>query len=454
VTRPVRLGVIGAGLAGMSASLRAADAGAEVVLLERRSFLGGLTTSIERNGLSFDNGQHVFLRCCSAYRDFIQRIGATEHVHLQSRLTVPVLAPGGRRATIARNSLPAPLHLAGSLARYRHLSVVERLRLLSAVTALRRLDLGDPTLDTQSFGEWLTRHHQSDRAIDHLWDLIVRPTLNVGAREASLALAAMVFQVGLLDHRDAGDIGWSKVPLIELHGSIAARALGDAGVEVHRNATVSAVEPRPGGHWALRTSERVHDVDAVIVSTSARVAASLGVIDAGVDEALGASPIVNVHLVLDRRVTDLDFAAAVDSPIEFLFDRTASSGVEPGQQCLAVSLSAAEQYVAQPTDDLVARFFAALGELIPAARAAQLVDAFVTRERAATFRAVPGVGARRPGPVTAQPGVFLAGAWCDTGWPATMEGAVRSGNESADAALGYSAGTIDDVSRRPERIVG
>ncbi|HVB70285.1 MAG TPA: hydroxysqualene dehydroxylase HpnE [Acidimicrobiales bacterium] len=448
-----RVGIVGGGLAGMSAALRAADAGTEVVLLERRPFLGGLTTSIERRGVSFDNGQHVFLRCCSAYRDFIQRIGATEQVHLQARLSVPVLAPVARRATIARNSLPAPFHLVGSLARYRHLSVAERLRLLGAVTALRRLDIDDPTLDARSFGDWLTQHHQSDGAIDRLWDLIVRPTLNVGARDASLALAAMVFQVGLLDERDAGDIGWSKIPLIELHGTLAAQALSDAGVEVVCNATVSSIDRRPDGRWAVRAGDRVHDVDAVIVATPARVAASLGAVDASVADALGASPIVNVHLVLDRRVTDLEFAAAVDSPIEFIFDRTASSGVEPGQQCLSISLSAADEHIATPTDELVASFFRALGELMPAARAARLVDGFVTRERAATFRASPGVGAHRPGAATAEPGVFLAGAWCHTGWPATMEGAVRSGNECADAARAFASGTIDDVSRRPERIV-
>jgi hydroxysqualene dehydroxylase len=453
VNRPARVGVVGGGLAGIAASLRAADAGAEVVLIERRAVLGGLTTSIERHGVSYDNGQHVFLRCCTAYREFLERIGATDRVYLQPRLSVPVLAPGKRRATIARNSLPAPFHLVGSLARYRHLTFAERLRSVRAVVALRRLDLDDPILDERTFGDWLGSHGQSEGAINRLWDLIVRPTVNLRAREASLATAAMVFRVGLLDRRDAGDIGWSKVPLVELHGTVATRALSVAGVDVLCDTTVNSLDRRPEGQWALVAGDRVIEVDAVIVATSARGAASLGALESGVVDALGASPIVNVHLVLDRRVTELDFAAAVDSPIEFIFDRTASSGVEPGLQCLAISLSAAEEYVGQPTSELVTHFFEALGELIPAARAAHVVDAFVTRERAATFRASPGVAAHRPNTITREPGLFLAGAWCDTGWPATMEGAVRSGNQSADAALRFANGTHDAGQRRPERIV-
>ena len=150
-----RIGVVGGGLAGMAAALAAADAGAEVVLFERRPILGGLTASIVHNGLSFDNGQHVFLRCCTAYRGFIDRIGAAGQVFLQDRLDVPVLAPGGARASIKRSSLPAPAHLAVSLATYRHLSLVERVRLMRPALALGRLDPDDASLDAVPFGDWL-----------------------------------------------------------------------------------------------------------------------------------------------------------------------------------------------------------------------------------------------------------------------------------------------------------
>jgi uncharacterized protein with NAD-binding domain and iron-sulfur cluster len=153
---------------------------------------------------------------------------------------------------------------------------------------------------------------------------------------------------------------------------------------------------------------------------------------------LGRSPIVNVHLVLDRRVTDLELAAAVGSPVQFVFDRTVSSGARTGQ-VLVVSLSAAGAWIGARPDDLVRTFHAALGDLFPAARRAGLVDGVVSRERTATFRGVPGTARLRPGSLTRVPGLYVAGAWTDTGWPATMEGAVRSGASAAAAALARSA---------------
>jgi squalene-associated FAD-dependent desaturase len=437
---PARIGVVGGGLAGMAAALCAADAGAEVVLFERRPVLGGLTSSIQRKGLSFDNGQHVFLRCCTAYRGFVDRIGANGKVFLQSRLDVPVLAPDGTRASIKRTALPAPLHLAGSLGRYRHLSLRERVRLGRPALVLGRLDPNDPTLDNVSFGDWLKSQGQSERAVERLWNLIALPTINLPAGEASLALATKVFRVGLLDRADAGDIGWSAVPLAELHGALTAPALEAAGVETLLGSAVSAVSRSAAGAFTLRAGERSEVVDAVVVATPLRVAAALGVFEREADlERLGASPIVNVHLVLDRKVTELPLAACVGSPIQFVFDRTVSSGLKSGQ-CLAISLSAADGYMARGSSELVSTFLEALRELFPPARHAQLLDALVTRERAATFRAAPGTRALRPQTRTGVPGVFLAGAWCDTGWPATMEGAVRSGQQAASQALALVSG--------------
>ncbi len=160
--RAARVVVVGGGLAGIAAALSASDAGADVVLLEKRRHLGGLTWSFERNGLMFDNGQHVFLRCCAAYRAFLDRIGASDKVRLQDALDVPVLSPGGRRARIARTSLPlpSPLHLGPSLLGYRHLTLVERARLAGPVRALRELTLDDPALDAVTFAEWLRGHGQ------------------------------------------------------------------------------------------------------------------------------------------------------------------------------------------------------------------------------------------------------------------------------------------------------
>jgi squalene-associated FAD-dependent desaturase len=434
--------VIGGGLSGISAALALADAGSEVTLLERRQRLGGLTWSFWRNGLSFDNGQHVFLRCCSAYLEFLERIDATDDVYLQPRLDIPVLSPKGTRASIARGSLRAPFHLAPALARYKHLGIGDRVRLAWPALALSRLNPEDPSLDSVTFGSWLSRHGQSDGAIERLWNLIALPTINVPAAEASLALAVKVFRTGLLDRADAGDVGWSTVPLSELHGDRSARALDKAGIDVVLGARVQGVSARCDGGFDIVTDEGHQVADAVVVATPPEVAQRLvpeGVLPAEVG--LGQSPIVNVHLVLDRSVTDLALAAVVDSPIQFIFDRTVSSGLRTASsglrtgQCLSISLSAADDYIAQSSAQLVGMFFAALQTLLPIARTARLVDGVVTRERAATFRGTPGTAALRPASRTSVPGLFLAGAWCDTGWPATMEGAVRSGNSAARALL-------------------
>jgi squalene-associated FAD-dependent desaturase len=433
--------VVGGGLAGMSAALDAADAGAEVTLVEKRHRLGGLTWSFWRNGLAFDNGQHVFLRCCTAYRALLERIGAADKVHLQPALDIPVLAPGGRRARIARTAapLPSPFHLGPSLLAYGHLSLAERARLVRPVFELRALTPDDPALDEVTFGEWLARRGQSPRAIERLWDLVVLPTLNVTSADASLGLAVKVFRTGLLDTVDGADIGWSTVPLGELHGEHGRRALEAAGVELVLGTPADAVEAGAGrSRLAVRAGSRRLTADAVVVALSHEAAPSVlppGTMDDV--SGLGRSPIVNVHLVLDRKVTDLPMAAAVGSPVQYVFDHTAASGIpaSSGDQCLVVSLSDATAWVGSRPAELVRTFHAAVGELFSKAKEAALVDAVVTREHAATFRAVPGTAALRPPPATGCPGVFVAGAWCATGWPATMEGAVRSGRAAAAVAL-------------------
>ncbi len=435
--------IVGGGLAGISAALTLVDAGIDVTLLERRPHLGGLTTSIERDGYSFDNGQHVFLGCCSAYRELLTRLGASNQVHLQARLDVPVLAPGGLRGSIRRSNLPAPLHLAASLARYRLLSLRERLMLLRPVLALSRLRLGDPALDDINFGDWLRQRGQSPQSIARLWNLIIQPTLNVGADDASLALAAQVFQVGFLRSANGADMGWSNVPLITLHGEYAARALESAGVTTRLSTTAHSITRASDGTWSVATDEESLSADAIIVATPPRAAAGLGVMDAGLAAELGTSPIVNIQFVFDRKVTELVMAACVDSPIEFVFDRSDAAGTRTGQ-CLVISLSAADSYMATGSSELIPRFREALNDLFPLARDAHVLSAVVTREASATFRATPGIESLRASIAPLEAGVFLAGAWCDTGWPATMEGAVRSGSEAASQVLSLFSGSSSE----------
>jgi hydroxysqualene dehydroxylase len=366
-----------------------------------------------------------------------------------------VVAPGGRTRRLRRSRLlPAPAHLGRSLLSYRHLGIPDRLRLGPAAFALRRVDVDAAKTDQQTFGEWLARHGQSPAAQAVLWDLICRPTVNLPATEASLALAAMVFQTGLLTDAAAADIGWASVPLGDLHGDAGLRALQRAGVEVLTGAPVTGIDPPQGEDgFAVTVAGTQRAADAVVVAVPHTAVAGLATELAGladlavVGERLGVSPIVNVHVVYDRRVTDLEFAAGVGTDVQFVFDRTVAAGLERGQY-LAVSLSAADPYMDRPSDEVKATVVAGLAELFPRARAARVVDALVSREPAATFRGVPGSRAARPPSTTAFPGLVLAGAWTATGWPATMEGAVRSGNAAARQAL-LAAGHTRQLPARP-----
>ena len=306
-----------------------------------------------------------------------------------------------------------------------------------------------------------------------LWDLFTVSSLNVAGDDANLALAATVVKTALLGAKDAADIGTPAVPLGDLHGRPGADLLGRLGAQVRLSAKATAVEALPAGGFLVRLADRgeaasnggdVIRADGVVLAVPPDVAARLLCWPGGTQRQpgtafpgdipdpdgpeppmarnppmgstagqwgeLGSSPIVNVHVVYDRRVTRLPFAAAVDSPVQWVFDRTGPSGLRKGQY-LAVSLSAADRYVDVPAARLQDEFLRALADLFPATAQAQVVDCFVTRERRATFRQEPGCERLRPQAATALPGLVLAGAWTDTGWPDTMEGAVRSGLNAA-----------------------
>jgi squalene-associated FAD-dependent desaturase len=434
-----RLVVVGGGLAGLAAAVTAADAGWQVTLLEARPRLGGATTSFPRafegGYLQVDNGQHVFLRCCTAYLGFLNRLGVDGDTVLQRRLDVPVIdAANRRRGRLARDPLPAPAHLSRSLLGYRLLSAADRARAIYGAIALRFVNRDDPSTDQQSFGDWLRAHHQNDATIGRLFDVFTVATLNAPAENASLSLAAMVFQDGLLRHAGAADIGVSRVPLGELHGDAAQRALDLLGSEVRPRTRVQSVEADPDGGWQVVTVDGSVAADAVILAVPHDIAADLLPAEAGTDAAelrqLASAPILNVHVVYDRTVMTEPFVAAVGSPAQFVFDRTTPSGLMSGQY-LAVSVSAAQAWIDRPVAELRPIFLAELEKLLPPARGAVVRDFFVTREKTATFAPAPGSRSRRLPTRTAAPGILLAGAWTDTGWPATMEGAVRSGLAAA-----------------------
>ncbi len=485
--------VVGGGLAGITAAIALREAGLGVTLLEARPWLGGATCSFSRGGLMIDNGQHVFLRCCTAYRELLARLGMTGSAAIQERFDVTVLSGSGRlsgssrgtgsgpsRARLRRTALPGPLHMTKALAGYPFLTPGERLRVTRAALAMRFADPAAAGLDSQRLGDWLAARGQNERARRLLWDLFIVSALNINGDDASAALAATVIKTALLGGKAAADIGVPAVPLGELHGRAAASLLGRLGVQVRLGAKATAVEAGPGGGFGVRVAagtdaaasepdgegpvgtaadpaERrpgdresvpgsadgaVISADAVVLAVPHGPAARLVPAGAASGSArwaeLGSAPIVNVHVIYDRRVTRLPLAAAVDSPVQWVFDKTRTAGVQTGQY-LAVSVSAADSYVDVPVARLRELFLPALEELFPAARDARVTDFFVTRERRATFRQGPGCGSLRPGAATSLPRLALAGAWTDTGWPDTMEGAVRSGHNAAQELISQLA---------------
>jgi uncharacterized protein with NAD-binding domain and iron-sulfur cluster len=460
--------VVGGGLAGITAAIALAQAGAEVTLLEAKPRLGGATMSFTRDGLAIDTGQHVFLRCCTAYRGLLDRLGMAAHAPLQPRFDITVVSPE-KRARMRRRRAPAPFHMLPALLGYPFLSFSERTRIARAALAFKRLREADPETDEIRLGDWLAAHGQDDRTRRVLWDLFSISSLNVPGDDASLALAAVVVKTGLLGDAGAADIGVPALSLGELHGAAAARTLAKLGASVRLSTKVAAIEQKGDGEFLVRLGRspqpnadgsdadgdhpdadpaaddsgngaagngEVLEADVVVIAVPHEQAARLippGALPAETVDGwagLGAAPIVNLHVRYDRKVMDVPFAAAVDSPVQWVFDRTRISGLHArgdDGQYLAVSLSAADPYVNMSVAELREMFVPALAALFPEARAATVTEFFVTRERRATFRQVPGTARLRPKSATALPGLALAGSWTDTGWPDTMEGAVRSG---------------------------
>jgi len=429
-----RVVVCGGGLAGLAAACEASLLGADVTLVERRPFLGGKAFSFtdDDTGVEVDNGQHVFLGCCTAYIAFLRLIRAYGDTTLQPALDAPVRDRAGRAGALRASRLPAPLHLGPSFVTYPLLSRVEKAqatRALGALGALRPAQRDE--LDEVTFAEWLIAHGQAPGAIERFWDLIVLPTCNDRSDRVSAALASFVFREGFFRTRTGSAIGWSRVGLTRLVDPPARRFLEGRGARIVTGQGVTRAAP---GEVELTGGERL-PADAVVLALPPDRAREACPDALAEDPGLGSSPIVNVHLWFDRPVMDVPFTAVVDSPAQWVFNRTAMAGMPGPGQHLAVSISGARDEVGRPKAQLIDEIAAEVRHLFPRAGAAGVERAVCVKEPDATFAAAPGQAARRPGTRTPVDGVVLAGAWTDTGWPATMEGAVRSGMLAARAAV-------------------
>jgi squalene-associated FAD-dependent desaturase len=411
----VRVVVVGGGLAGLAAALELVRAGNDVTVLEARPTLGGAVQTLpERDDDPKpppDNGQHIALGCFEEYVRFLGEIGQASSLR-RSRLSLPVIAQDGRVAFIRPT--------ATALLRYSHLSLADRIGILRTLLRLRRIDA--PSCDRQSFASLLLRLGASERVLERFWDVFIRPALNLGCAEASAALGVMTVQTALLSGRHASDLLLPTAPLGEMHGEAAARTLQSLGARVRTNARVVQMIP---GAALLADGDPVPGDAFVVALPPSESADVLGEPDPG----LGKSPIVSVHLWFDRPLLRYPLAALLGSSAHWVFDRGELTGHPPdrGQYLTVVSSGDPDlmdvrgrELVDLMRDELTAR----LGE-------ARLLWSRVSREPAATFAAVPGTAARRLGQRTSRINVARAGAWTDTGWPATMESAVRSGRAAA-----------------------
>jgi squalene-associated FAD-dependent desaturase len=430
--------VVGGGLAGMAAAFALRDRGEPVVLLERRPFLGGRAFSFEdpETGAVIDNGQHVLVGACDRVQLLLGRIGSREAFRRQRRLRLPILDGRGRRADLAAAPLPPPFHLAAAILRYRHLGPAERRSVIAAAWRLARSNAGRH--DDRPLGAWLAGRGAPPAAVDRFWEPIVRPALNVRVAEASLSLSAFLVRRGLWAGPSAGALWLPTTGLSAAIGSPALAHLRAAGADVRLEVRAAGLEVTEGRVVGVGLSDGSSIPARRVICALPPEATDrlLRSVQAASDyAALGRSAIVNVYLWYDRPVLPVPFAGTFDSPLQWIFDRSRILGEQAGGWCVGASLSAADDLVDRPKDALAELCDDALGRLLPARGRARLERSAVVKERRATFRADPRATARRPGPATSVPGLFLAGDWTDTGWPATMEGAVRSGELAVTSAL-------------------
>lgn len=423
-----------------------------MLVLEKRPYLGGRAYSFldKATATEVDNGQHIFMKCCTYYVDFLGKLGCYEKTRVQDRLSVRVVDQRGRASTLSSSVLPAPIHLGPSLLRYRHLSAREKLAVARAGAALRRISERDlAKLDGVSFSDWLKCQRQTDRVIERFWDLIILPALNDSSRDVSAAQAIMILQTGLTGDRHAADIGVSRVGLSRLLADEAHRYIEARGGRVLLSHGIACLEGTAEAIEGVHThGGQFLKGDAYIMAVPSNELG--GLLPKGLREdeffrraaGLRMSPIVNLHLWLDRRVMDAPFATYLGSRIQWVFNksigdetRAASRGADPGQR-LVISISGAHRYIDMPKQPLYDLLLEDLHRRIPLSQEARVLHHVLVRERFATFSPAPGSAAHRLPQRTPVSNLFLAGAWTATGWPATMESAVRSGIFCARAIAG------------------
>jgi len=435
-TQTPTVAVVGGGLSGLAAGCALASSGFRVTLFERRPYLGGRASSYEHPGTGevIDNCQHVLLGCCTNLIEFYQRTGVAGDIRWFDRLTF--LEPGGRASEIAPSALPAPLHTAPAFLRAQCLEFSDKLAIARAMLALAP---ATPRETGESFLTWLERHGQTSRAIERFWKPILVSALNEEVERVSVSYAAQVMRESFLKSVSAGRMGVPAVPLTTLYQA-AGDYIGARQGEVRFRCSVDTFRASPS-HVTLGfpTGEETFDyavfavpfdvLDRILPDSSASQPLKQSL------SKFTTSPITGIHLWFDREITDLEHAVLLDRTIQWMFHKSKLQKRESNGHgsYLELVVSASNSLVEKSRQEIVDLAVGELKEFFPAAATAQLVKSTVVKEIHATYSPRPGIDLQRPPAETVWPRVFLAGDWTATGWPATMEGAVRSGYLAAQS---------------------
>ncbi|HWY67533.1 MAG TPA: hydroxysqualene dehydroxylase HpnE [Terriglobales bacterium] len=436
------VGIVGGGIAGLAAGCALADAGFRISLFERRPFVGGRASSYEHPGTGeiVDNCQHVLLGCCTNLLDFYRRIGAVEKIRWFDRLTF--IEPGGRRSEIGPSGLPAPLHTALSFLRASSLSWADKISISRAMLAL----MGPlPPDSPKSFADWLREHHQTHGAIDRFWKVVLVSAINEDLDRISVRYGAQVFRESFLKSAEAGKMGVPTVPLSDLY-SKAISYIEQRNGKVHLRTSVEGVVAERES-VVLQSSGTAERFDFVVLAVPHNALGKLLPSQNGSGETstqlqaqiakFESSPITGIHLWFDREITDLHHAVLLDRTIQWMFQKSKlqpqRQGAEQAGSYIELVVSSSKSLVGMGRQEILDLALRELAEFFPRVREAQLLKSTVVKEVHATYSALPGSDSYRPQSRTPWPRVFLAGDWTATGWPATMEGAVRSGYRAAQA---------------------
>ena len=422
--------VIGGGLAGLATAVALGIAGQEVTVFEARPRLGGRATSYPLNtaddeSTTIDNCQHVLLRCCTNLVDFYRRLGVENRIQFHRNFFW--IEPGGRISTMQRGRLPAPLHFTESFAKMRFLSLADKWSVAAGLLAVR-YEYGKRTdLDRITMLEWLREKKQTPRAIDRFWRQVLVSAINEDLERMAAVHGLQVFYLGFLSKADSYEMGIPAVRLAELYSEEGWSNYPSVKLE-HRASVRHLCIDKDRVTGAVLNDESLRTADAYVLAVPfERVKAVLPQLPLDL-ATFTHSPITGVHLWFDQPVTDLPHATLLDRTIQWMFNK------QDGRYIQLV-VSASRSLTEMPRAAIIELALQELKEFFPKANKAKLERAHVVKEVRATFSAAPGLEGHRPVNCTAIPNLFLAGDWTQSGWPATMEGAVRSGYLAAEALL-------------------